>query len=53
MNRTLLERAQCMLLNAGLEKDFWAEAISTISYLVNHFPNRATECKTMEEVWSG
>ena len=24
MNRTLLERARCMLSNAGLEEDFWA-----------------------------
>ena len=24
MNRTLLERARCMLPNAGLSKDFWA-----------------------------
>ena len=29
MNRTLLERALCMLLNAGLSKDFWVEAVST------------------------
>jgi len=29
MNRTLLERARCMLSNAGPGKEFWAEAIST------------------------
>ena len=35
MNRTLLERAWCMLSNAGLAKSFWMEAISMVSYLVN------------------
>ena len=35
MNRTLLERARCMLSNAGLDKEFWAEAVSSACYLVN------------------
>jgi len=35
MNRTLLERARCMLSNTGLGKEFWVEAISTGCYLVN------------------
>ena len=35
MNRTLLERASCMLSNAGLwnKRALWAETISTTSYL--------------------
>ena len=53
MNRTLLEKARCMLSNAGLGKEFWAEAISTGCYLVNRSPNTSIECKTLEEVWSG
>ncbi|KAL5768311.1 hypothetical protein ACOSQ2_015094 [Xanthoceras sorbifolium] len=53
MNRTLLERARCMLSNAGLSKDFWAEAISTACFLVNRSPSTAIEFKTPEEVWSG
>ncbi|KAG9442249.1 hypothetical protein H6P81_018103 [Aristolochia fimbriata] len=53
MNRTLLERARCMLSNAGLGKDFWAEATSMACYLVNRSPCTAIECKTPEEVWSG
>lgn len=52
MNRTLLERARCMLLNVGLSKDFWAEEISTASYLVNRSPHTALECKTSDDVWS-
>ena len=53
MNRTLLEKARCMLSNAGLSKDFWAEAVSTACFLVNRSPSTAIEFKTPEEVWSG
>lgn len=53
MNRTLLERARCMLSNAGLEKVFWAEAISTASYIVNRATSAPLKFKTPEEVWSG
>ena len=53
MNRTLLERARCMLSNAGLDKEFWAEAVSSACYLVNRSPTTSIECKTPEEVWSG
>jgi len=53
MKRTLLERTHYMLPNAGLSKEFWAEAISTTCYLVNCSPNTSIECKTPEEVWSG
>jgi hypothetical protein len=53
MNRTLLEKAHCMLFNAGLGKEFWAEAVSTACYLVNRSPTTSIECKTPEKVWSG
>ncbi|GKV35094.1 hypothetical protein SLEP1_g43407 [Rubroshorea leprosula] len=53
MNRTLLERARCMLSNAGLSKDFWAEAVKHASYLVNWSPSIAIGLKTLEELWSG
>ncbi|GKV31446.1 hypothetical protein SLEP1_g40131 [Rubroshorea leprosula] len=51
MNRTLLERAQCMLSNAGLSKDFWAEAVNHASYLVNRSPSTTIGLKTAEELW--
>jgi hypothetical protein len=53
MNMTLLERARCMLSNDGLSRDFWAEAINTTCYLVNHSPSTAIDCKTPYKVWSG
>ncbi|KAG8503271.1 hypothetical protein CXB51_001260 [Gossypium anomalum] len=33
MNRTIMEKAQCMLSNANLPKSFWAEAASTTCFL--------------------
>lgn len=53
MNRTLVEKARCMLFGAKLDKSFWAEAISTAAYLTNRSPNRNLEMKTPEEVWTG
>ncbi|KAH9689127.1 hypothetical protein KPL70_015374 [Citrus sinensis] len=41
MNRTLLEKVRCMLSNAGLDKKFWAEAVSYASHLINRLPSTA------------
>nr|KYP51414.1 Retrovirus-related Pol polyprotein from transposon TNT 1-94 [Cajanus cajan] len=53
MNKTLLQRARCIRLNAGLSKEFWAEAVNTAAYLVNRSPSTAIGLKTPQEVWSG
>ncbi|GKU92526.1 hypothetical protein SLEP1_g6239 [Rubroshorea leprosula] len=53
MNRTLLERARCMLSSARLSKDFWAEAVNHASYLVNRSPSTTIGLKTPEELWDG
>jgi hypothetical protein len=42
-----------MLFNVGLDKEFWAEAVSMTYYLMNRSPTTFIECKTSEEVWSG
>ena len=52
-NRTLFERTRCMLINSGLPKVFWVEAVSTVGYLINRCPLTALNFKTPEEVWSG
>ena len=52
LNRTLVETAQSMLLDAKLPKRFWAEAISTAVYLKNRSPSKVLN-KTPFEVWHG
>ncbi|KAJ4721172.1 Retrovirus-related Pol polyprotein from transposon TNT 1-94 [Melia azedarach] len=53
MNQTLLERARCILSNAGLTRMFWVEAVSTTCYLINRGPHTGIHLKTPFEVWSG
>ena len=53
MNQTLLERARCMLSNAGLPRRFWAEAVSTSCFLINRGPHTGIHLKTPYEVWFG
>lgn len=53
MNRTLIERAKCMMLNAKLPKVYWAEAIHTAAYIINRSPTKSLCYKTPEEMWTG
>lgn len=36
MNRTLVEKAKCLLFDADLPKRFWAEAVNMAAFLVNN-----------------
>jgi len=42
-----------MLSNAGLGRQFWAEAMTYASHLINRLPSTAICGKTPFEVWSG
>jgi len=42
-----------MLSNAGLSKNFWAEALTYACYLVNMLPSSTIGGRTPLEVWSG
>ncbi|KAH9662167.1 hypothetical protein KPL70_024758 [Citrus sinensis] len=53
MNRTLVDKTRCMLINSKLPRSFWAEAVNTASYLVNRSPSSAISFKTPEELWKG
>ena len=53
MNRTLLEKVRCMLSNAGLGKQLWAEDVMYASHLINRLPLAALNGKTPLEVWFG
>lgn len=51
-NRSSTEMATCLLLDAGLPKRFWGEAVLTATYLQNRLPSRSIS-KTPYELWWG
>lgn len=52
MNRTLVEKAKCMLYDADLPNTFWAEAVNMAAYLVNRSACSA-HSKTPDELFFG
>jgi hypothetical protein len=52
MNRSIVERARCLKLNAGLAKIFWIDAVSMTCYLINRSPRATLDDKVTEEVWT-
>ena len=52
-HRTIVERARCMLKDAGLPGEFWAEAVSTACYLKNITSSHRHPGKTPFEMWTG
>lgn len=52
-NRTVVEKARCLLFDAKLEKKFWAEAANTAVYIKNRCVSSTLENKTPYEVWYG
>ncbi|KAH9763594.1 hypothetical protein KPL70_001222 [Citrus sinensis] len=53
MNRTIVDKTRCMLINSKLSRCFWVEAVSTTCYLVNRSPSAAIDFKTLKEIWFG
>ena len=53
MNRSIVERARCIRLNARIEKKLWAEAVSMACYLINRSLRAVLDGKVVEEVWTG
>ncbi|CAG4987165.1 unnamed protein product [Colias eurytheme] len=52
LNRTVVERARCLLFDAKMEKKFWAEAVNTAVYLRNRTLASGLQ-KTPYELWCG
>jgi transposase InsO family protein len=50
-NRTLVEKARCLLFDAKLKKEFWAEAINMATFLINR-SQMNKQNKTPEEVFT-
>lgn len=53
MNRTLVGTARSILVNANLPYSFWAEALSTATFLRNRSPTKAVCGMTPHEAWTG
>ena len=53
MNRTIMEKAQTMLLEARLPESFWAEAVNTAVYLHNRSATKSLDNMTTYEAWNG
>ncbi|CAM8998933.1 unnamed protein product [Rhodiola kirilowii] len=51
MNRTLLEKARCMLISSGLKSSMWGEAVTCAAYLINRSPCSAIDFKVPLEMW--
>lgn len=51
-NRTLVEMARCMLLQSGIPKSLWAEAVNAAAYIRNRCPTKILENQTPIEAWS-
>lgn len=51
-NRTIVERARCMLFDSKLSRVFWAEAVLTAVVIMNSTVNSAIK-RIPEEVWTG
>lgn len=52
-NRTVVERARCLLFEAELNKSFWAEAVNTAVYLKNRSPASGLGEMTPFQKWTG
>ena len=52
-NRRLRETVRAMLSDSKLPKKFWAEALSTASYVRNRSPTTAVKVMTLYEMWKG
>lgn len=50
-NRTLLDKARCMLIDARMPERFWAEAVYTANYLANRSPCSSIDNMTPFEKW--
>ena len=52
-NRTIVEMARSMLKGKELPNSFWAEAVSSVVYILNQSPTKAVRDKTPFEAWHG
>lgn len=52
VNRTIIEKVRCMLLDSKLTKQFWAEAVCAAVDIINMLPHSSTKTAP-NELWNG
>lgn len=52
-NRTLVDSARSILMQANLPNSFWSEAINTANYVRNRCISKSLDTSTPYEIWSG
>ncbi|RVX06237.1 Retrovirus-related Pol polyprotein from transposon TNT 1-94 [Vitis vinifera] len=52
MNRTLVERVRCLLLQSQLPRSFWGEALNTVVHVLNLTPCVPLEFDVPDRIWS-
>ncbi|GJQ66682.1 hypothetical protein Trydic_g19908 [Trypoxylus dichotomus] len=52
LNRTLLKKAQALIFDAQISKEFWGEAAYVATYLLNRSPTKTGD-KIPRECWTG
>lgn len=53
MNRTVVEKARCLLFDAELSKSAWAEACNMAGYIRNGTLSSSINFKAPLEIWTG
>nr|GEU97808.1 retrovirus-related Pol polyprotein from transposon TNT 1-94 [Tanacetum cinerariifolium] len=52
-NRTILNMVRSMLKTKKMPKEFWAEVVDCVVYLLNWCPSKSLDNKTLQEAWNG
>ncbi|CAA9993488.1 unnamed protein product [Nesidiocoris tenuis] len=52
-NRSLVEMARCLMVQAKLPPSFWGEAIYTANYIRNRCPSKGIDGETPFKLWKG
>ena len=52
-NRSLMDKARCLMIEANTPKQLWAEAVYTANYLINRSPSKALKGESPFKKWVG
>jgi transposase InsO family protein len=53
VNRTILDKAQCLMNASHLSKGYWAEAVNTATFLTNMLPTASRNNCSPYKLWTG